>query len=82
MNWFTWWRFWHVDSILKQTIILADKTGLRKKAKKGRQKPKQTRQQLAKMNQEAGEKFMQKMMKEGKIEPSEVAEMVRNKLNT
>ena len=30
MNLFTWYRYWFVDSMVKQTIMLADKSGLRK----------------------------------------------------
>lgn len=36
MNLWTEWCYWHRDSILKQTIILLDKTGLRKKGNAGK----------------------------------------------
>lgn len=30
VSWWTEWCYWHRDSILKQTLMLMDKTGLRK----------------------------------------------------
>lgn len=31
VNWITLWRYWNTDSILKQSVMLLDKSGLRKK---------------------------------------------------
>lgn len=31
VNWWTEYKYWHLDSIVKQTIMMADKSGLRDK---------------------------------------------------
>lgn len=36
VSWYTEWCYWHRDSILKQTLMLLDKTGLRKGKPEGK----------------------------------------------
>lgn len=85
MNLFTWYRYWFVDSMVKQTIMLADKSGLRKKPKDGKVTPgngkpsKYTDKDLIEMNRKAGERYMQKLFQQGKITEEQMADYIRRK---
>lgn len=85
MNLFTWYRYWFVDSMVKQTIMLADKSGLRKKPKGGKVTPgngkpsKYADKDLIEMNRKAGERYMQKLFQQGKITEEQMADYIRRK---
>lgn len=74
--------YWHTDSIFKQTIMLADKTGLRKRdqASSGGGKSKYTQEDLVEMNRMAGIELLRKLDKQGLLTEEEKADLIRQEL--
>lgn len=67
--------YWHTDSIAKQSIMLADKSGLRPKSKI--KKTTKDDEKVAEINAEIGRKLRDKYMTD-----SERAELIRQKRNS
>lgn len=73
--------YWHEDSIFKITVMLADKSGLRKK-NKNLIKPasKYTQEDVTKMNRQIGIDFLKREEAKGNLTESERAELIRLEL--